>query len=106
MIHLLKRLREVVREYDTNVTRDNPEKVQYLSQLLQYILLSPKIRMAGDADTAIRLLEKIGIFATKARCEQYEGMINLIFEQLRRDPCWKIDPEFITLLGVSYLLVI
>lgn len=103
---MLKKLREVVRECDTNVTRNNPDKVQYLSQLLQYIFLSPKIRAAGDADTVICLLEKNRIFATKARCEKYEGMINLIFEQLRRDPCWKIDSEFIMLLGVSYFLVI
>lgn len=68
---VLKRLREVVREYDTNVTRDNPDKVQYLSQLLQYIFLSPKIRMAGDADTAICLLEKIGFL------QQRHGVSNM-----------------------------
>lgn len=88
------------------MTRDDPDKIQCLSLLLHYIFLSPKIRAAGDAGTVIRILEENRIFATKARCEQYEGMINLIFEQLQRDPCWKIDPEFITLLGVSYLLVI
>ncbi len=68
---VLKRLREVVREYDTNVTRDNPDKVQYLSQLLQYIFLSPKIRMAGDADTAICFLEKIGFL------QQRHGVSNM-----------------------------
>lgn len=102
----LKKLQKAVREYDRSVTRDDPDKVQCLSLLLHYIFLSPKIRAAGDAGTVIRILEENRIFATKARCEQYEGMINLIFEQLQRDPCWKIDPEFITLLGVSYLLVI
>lgn len=79
----LTKLREVVRELDKGINRDNPDRAQDVSQLLQYIFLYPKIRAATDTATIIQFLEKNRIFATKARCRDYQEIIALIFEQLK-----------------------
>lgn len=101
----LKDLREVVREYDRDVSWKNPDHLQCLSLLLQYIFLSPRIQAAEDADAVVRTLEKNRIFVTKVRCEQYEKMVRLIFGQLQHDFYWKIDLEFIKNLGLVCIWV-
>lgn len=102
----LSKLKEIVRELDERVNISDSNRAENTAQLLQYIFLNPKIRTAESADSIVRILEKNRVFTTKARCEDYRGMIDLIFEQVKREPCWEIAPEFIEELGGAYSLLL
>lgn len=96
-------LKKEVSELDKEWSSTNPNAKVLVSHMLADILLNTKVRQQENPEAILQLLEKEKVFTSKVPGTSYAGMIRILYKQLRREECWKIDVDFVWELGEEYL---
>ena len=95
----LASVNDIVKKYYGAISRENPGSKRAMSLIIVYIMISKEVASTTDwivAEKAIRKTITIDDSLLVAILKQ-------VFDQLHREPFWRITPEFVMSLGETYL---